>query len=701
LKHLILILLFTPFILKAQEPRSGHFSAAAKEHLFVASDSLFDSNGGLYLSNQSGWRFHPGDDLNWANPDFDDSDWMLFNPQGLTEPIPDSLWNEYGWFRYRFAADSSACAMTTHLYFHTYGAAEVYLDGRLAQKYGAFSTELEGERRYMYNYKTQPAVVLQHGDSHVLAVRYSYHKGPTYKKVLGKYARTFGFDIALATDNVNQLISSDANRTRQSVYILGTMLMLIVLLHGFLFVMFPAERSNLYISIVVFLLFLHLIVIWQTLFFELDVLQKVLFRDIPYITLFLVTVSLFPFTICSMFNQSQRLIYKILIWLSPVFALANFILSGPNQNKIILTVFPLAVAFFSSSILIHAWKNRQKGILFVAVAFLGLIISSVTGDLYFIFSKNFKIEFNYIFIYMTYASIPLGLTAFMASRFRDLYTNLEQKVNERTRALNQSLEELKSTQSQLIQSEKMASLGQLTAGIAHEIQNPLNFVNNFSEVNTELIEEMKTELKSGNHEEAIAIANGIAENEKKINMHGKRADSIVKGMLQHSRSSSGVKELVDINKLADEFLRLSYHGLRAKDKSFNATMKSDFDSSIGRINIASDEIGRVILNLLNNAFYAVSDRKKRNPDGYEPTVSISTLKVGDQVEIKVQDNGIGIPQNVLDKIFQPFFTTKPTGQGAGLGLSLAYDIVKAHGGELKVETNEGVGSEFIIYLIIE
>jgi len=277
-------------------------------------------------------------------------------------------------------------------------------------------------------------------------------------------------------------------------------------------------------------------------------------------------------------------------------------------------------------------------------------------------------------------------------------TELEHQVTERTADLKQSLENLKSTQSQLIQSEKMASLGELTAGIAHEIQNPLNFVNNFSEVNTELIEEMKTELKAGNQEDAIALANDIAENEKKINMHGKRADSIVKGMLQHSRSSSGVKEPTDINKLTDEFLRLSYHGLRAKDKTFNASMKTDFDPAIGKINVVSEEIGRVILNLLNNAFYAVTEKKRLNPEGYEPTVSVSTQKIEDIVEIKVLDNGNGIPQKVLDKIFQPFFTTKPAGQGTGLGLSLAYDIVKAHGGELKVETKEGEGSEFVVQL---
>jgi two-component system, NtrC family, sensor kinase len=270
--------------------------------------------------------------------------------------------------------------------------------------------------------------------------------------------------------------------------------------------------------------------------------------------------------------------------------------------------------------------------------------------------------------------------------------------------IQNTLAELKTTQAQLIQSEKMASLGELTAGIAHEIQNPLNFVNNFSEVNKELIGELKEEIKKGNIEEVNAIADDIEANEEKINHHGKRADAIVKGMLQHSQSSSGIKEPTNINALADEYLRLAYHGLRAKDKYFNATLKTAFDETIGNVNIIPQDIGRVILNLITNAFYATNEKQKLGLENYEPTVTVKTLKTpplggrGAGIEISVKDNGNGIPKKVLDKIFQPFFTTKPTGQGTGLGLSLSYDIVKAHGGEIKVESKEGEGSTFIILL---
>ena len=277
--------------------------------------------------------------------------------------------------------------------------------------------------------------------------------------------------------------------------------------------------------------------------------------------------------------------------------------------------------------------------------------------------------------------------------------NANIRLSRKKTELEAALANLKTTQTQLVQSEKMASLGEMTAGIAHEIQNPLNFVNNFSEINTELIEELSSELRSGNQQEAAAIAKTIKENEEKINHHGKRADAIVKSMLQHSRASAGKKELTDINALADEYLRLAFHGLRARDKSFNAKFESDFDPSVGKIEIVPQDIGRVLLNLINNAFYAVTEKKKQQPANYEPTVTVKTKKDNNNIEIRVIDNGNGVPAKVLEKIFQPFFTTKPTGEGTGLGLSLSYDIInKGHGGELKVETKEGEGSTFIIQL---
>jgi two-component system NtrC family sensor kinase len=281
---------------------------------------------------------------------------------------------------------------------------------------------------------------------------------------------------------------------------------------------------------------------------------------------------------------------------------------------------------------------------------------------------------------------------------------LEALVAERTleltkqkNELEEIVEELKTTQAQLIQSEKMASLGELTAGIAHEIQNPLNFVNNFSEVSMELLDEMAEEMARGDQEEALAIAEDIKKNLEKIGYHGKRADSIVKGMLQHSRVSNGQMELTDINALADEYLRLSYHGLRAKDKSFNAELATHLDPNLPQVEVLPQDLGRVVLNLFNNAFYAVQQKQKVSGPDYKPKVEISTSLVKDWIQIKIRDNGTGIPEAIKEKIMQPFFTTKPTGEGTGLGLSLSYDIiVQGHGGKIDINTQEGEFTEFVI-----
>jgi signal transduction histidine kinase/ligand-binding sensor domain-containing protein len=305
--------------------------------------------------------------------------------------------------------------------------------------------------------------------------------------------------------------------------------------------------------------------------------------------------------------------------------------------------------------------------------------------------------------YLMYAFLFMA-AAYSVHRFqkRRLLAKERERTRERemaqAREIEKAYHQLKATQAQLIQSEKMASLGELTAGIAHEIQNPLNFINNFSETNSELLEEMSEEMEKGNIREAKTLAADVRANEQKINHHGQRADAIVKNMLLHSRASKGEKQLTDINALCDEYLRLSYHGLRAKDKTFNANLKSDFDNTIGQINVVPQEIGRVFLNLFNNAFYAVHEKMKKFGVGYEPAVWVRTINRNGSIEIEVQDNGMGISKSVQDKIFQPFFTTKPAGQGTGLGLSLSFEIIKAHGGELKVETEEGKGAMFTIQI---
>ena len=366
----------------------------------------------------------------------------------------------------------------------------------------------------------------------------------------------------------------------------------------------------------------------------------------------------------------------------------------------------------------HYYSDDENTAVIADEIFLNIGTGTETVEMYFRSSTVWIYKNNKWLLFHWHASKPENVLSeedtFGIEDLKKRTLLLEKLVEERTaelkkqkEELEEALSDLKTTQTQLIQSEKMASLGELTAGIAHEIQNPLNFVNNFSDVNRELLTEMKEEIDKGNMEDAKALADDVMDNEEKINHHGKRADSIVKGMLQHSRSSNGIKEPTDINALADEYLRLAYHGLRAKDKSFNATLKTEYDESIGKINIIPQDIGRVILNLITNAFYSVTDKKKTMGDAYEPTVTVSTKRISSPagenkgVEIKVSDNGNGVPAKVLEKIFQPFFTTKPTGQGTGLGLSMSYDIItKGHNGELKVENKETEGAVFIITLSV-
>ncbi len=413
--------------------------------------------------------------------------------------------------------------------------------------------------------------------------------------------------------------------------------------------------------------------------------------SIPYLFMNFVFITLLLFI-----RKKNRQVNTIIVAAVPI-----FIIWGPVYT--IGLFYSIKDLLFHTNTTLPSWLNwimeRNSLVTLLGLLWLIIIFSSLLFRRYSKLLKDLADE--------AYAKERIAKEKEIEKNILIAEKNaeLEDKVISRTKELEQSMLTMKATQKQLIESEKMASLGELTAGIAHEIQNPLNFVNNFSEVNKELLEELKAERLKPNAERQEALENelinDVISNEEKINHHGKRADAIVKGMLQHSRSSSGIKEPTDINALADEYLRLAYHGLRAKDKSFNATLITDFDDSIGMIDMIPQEMGRVILNLITNAFYVVDEKKKQIVGEYEPTVSVSTKKVNGKIEISVKDNGNGIPPRVLDKIFQPFFTTKPTGQGTGLGLSLSYDIVKAHGGELKVETIEGEGSEFTIQLSLQ
>lgn len=407
-----------------------------------------------------------------------------------------------------------------------------------------------------------------------------------------------------------------------------------------------------------------------------------------------------------------------------IIRLGVFILIGvsfiiPDQYDIGVRLAWLLIIGYIAYILYQHRDNRMARDLLVAIVPFALIDSILD------FTKDWFPEFwneynSYLDILQLGAIVWIIAYWFNISRQQKNIKKEEEKrrvveeenqqldamVKERTKELErqknnleEALQNLKSTQNQLIQSEKLASLGELTAGIAHEIQNPLNFVNNFSEINGELLSELKEEISKGNHDEIEYILKDLADNEEKIAYHGKRADAIVKSMLQHSRRTEGAFEPTDINALADEYLRLAYHGLRAKDKSFNANFSTELAKDLPELNVKQQDIGRVILNLINNAFYAVNQRRLSGEADYKPEVQVITRNKPKWVEIEVKDNGIGIPDEVKGKIFQPFFTSKPAGQGTGLGLSLSYDIVTAgHNGKLSMKSKKGEGTSFIIQL---
>ncbi|MBN3519581.1 nuclear transport factor 2 family protein [Algoriphagus lutimaris] len=361
----------------------------------------------------------------------------------------------------------------------------------------------------------------------------------------------------------------------------------------------------------------------------------------------------------------------------------------------------------------HQWQNLSKDLALLVQEF-DLSIKSKVGvnTIDFRLSSLFEWKQDSWKLIHWHGSTPVNVEkdAWHVTEWQKKNDELKQKVEEQTQNLmlkneqlqkakeqiEDTLKELKETQDLLIQSEKMASLGELTAGIAHEIQNPLNFVNNFSELSNELLEEIQEEIENKDFDEVKAICQDLKGNLEKINHHGKRADSIVKGMLQHSRASTGQKEWTDLNGLADEYLRLAYHGLRAKDKSFNSELKMDLDPNLPKVEIIAQDFGRVLLNMINNSFYSVNEKKQQLGESFQPVVSVSTKLLDGQIQLKISDNGNGIPEEIRHKIFQPFFTTKETGQGTGLGLSLSYDIIKAHGGTIKVESKIGEGTSILI-----
>ena len=692
---------------------SSFFCVRAQDTTITLSASMFNNEGRINLGEIKHWVYKKGNDPSWADTGISVKDWQHMNPADITIKEADQNGRLEGWFRMKIKLDSSFNQTSLYLLHRSYLAADIFINGRLFTSFGNIGYNGKPYKEFTDFTKFPEPIKLEIGKDLLLAVHFVDHTD--YKNQLKEINFSNIRFVAISNPQCINILSERMFPLGRYLVILSILFVLVLL---FWFLYFLNRREG-YLVLVA----LNTTGLFGVLFFAS-------LNQLSFSTYHQAELLLFGLYMCAgtVTGFLPLLIAKVLRNHIPallkIYVIITLVLTGftfyTRWDKI--TLANEMISFFLCARYLILSRKAIKGAKWAIV--MGLLVATIMIVAYDTLSNfwlNVAIRIGPYLEFGLYLSLPIGMLVYVALRMREVNREvldkaeeivqiteekkeilagqnklLEEQVKERTNELTRSLDHLKATQTQLIQSEKMASLGELTAGIAHEIQNPLNFVNNFSEVNTELIDELQQELKTGNTEEAIAISNDIKENEQKINHHGKRADAIVKGMLQHSRSSSGVKEPTNINALVDEYLRLAYHGLRAKDKTFNATMLTDYNDSIGMVNVIPQDIGRVVLNLINNAFYVVDEKKKQAGSEYQPTVSISTRKTNGQIEICVKDNGNGIPQKILDKVFQPFFTTKPTGQGTGLGLSLSYDIVKAHCGELTVETKEAEGSTFII-----
>ncbi len=699
-------------------------SVLAQDSAVVITSTMYVKSGkNLTLSNIDGWVFRQGNDTNWAKEQVNTSGWKKLKPTQLTEKYADKTGRVEGWFRIKLKIDSGFTNDTLALQGSSWAAADFYLNGKLIFSQG--NTGINGKPYHEFDGYIPPVPVdFKHGGTYILAVHFLDYVSPYPPH---KLKSSFGGIQSLIsiTSRVND-ISFNLTKVKKSVsynIIWITTIAVLSILFWLIYFLNRNEKNILFIAILstIYGLFRFCIYIQESS-------MTITFSEIWWYRLLinLLIPSISILTILILANAFKRHITKgLIIYLiitSLCMIVSSFTTPGIEIILVILLVSGILVVILYY--IFSSWSTLNGAQWAIVI---GLLSTFILGIAYLVIENYGTPSSSFYYFFSTFwvLTLPFSFLIYVSLRFKEILEEvrgnaerviqlseekkeqaiqqqqvLQKEVDRQTHDLRKTLEELKSTQSQLIQSEKMASLGELTAGIAHEIQNPLNFVNNFSEVSNELIEELKIknyELKIEDPE-VKELLNDIGQNLEKINHHGQRAADIVKGMLQHSRSSTGQKELTDINALCDEYLRLAYHGMRAKDKSFNSEMKTDFDESIGKINIVPQDIGRVILNLINNAFYAVNEKKKLSANGYQPTAKITTRRINDKVEIIVADNGNGIPSTIKDKIFQPFFTTKPTGQGTGLGLSLSYDIVKAHGGEIKVISKENEGTEFIILL---
>ena len=699
---------------------SINFCQAQDTTIILSTNKLDKVTDQIKLGELNGWIFKQEPNPDRAKINIDTTGWKRLRPNQLSAKYADKNGRVEGWFRIKVKLDSSLLHKPIYFDFASWSATEFYIDDRLVATRGNTAKDAKAFREY--NGDLDPlSMRLDTSVTHILSLHFVGYLSPLPPHNLK--TQSLNAIVTIGGPNyIKNLLKS--NIIENSFYTLWIVVgaILSILFWLFLF-QNPKEKNLFWVALYTSALTIY---IWSFSSYSIGItyIEHITYSNIGRWFILFSQLLLLPIILIKVFERKIK--SNLIISLAILFVINISLGYLPNSFSLIrVIIFPTSIIFVLGICLyyiITSWKSL-KGAQWAIV--IGLVFSIIPFITIFLLTSFFKELFKSLFVSSLFFSVfslslPLSLLFYVSMRFKEMLQEvqanaqtvvelseekreqavnqqkvLEAEVTRQTSEIRQTLENLKSTQSQLIQSEKMASLGELTAGIAHEIQNPLNFVNNFSEVSTEMIDEMKEEISKGDLDEAIAISEDLKQNLEKISLHGNRASNIVKGMLEHSRNSSGTKELTDINALADEYLKLTYHGLRAKDKSFNSGFETHFDSNLPKIKVIPQDMGRVLLNLINNAFYAVKTVEK-------PLVEIKTELIENQVIIKVSDNGTGIPEEEKAKIFQPFFTTKPTGQGTGLGLSLAYDMItKGHGGTLKVESTQGVGTEFIITLPLE
>jgi two-component system, NtrC family, sensor kinase len=692
-----------------------------------------------------GWKYHAGDNPDWAKPAFDDSTWEDIDPTVDIIDMPKIHDGNIGWLRLQIKMDSSLVPQPLSLAIVQAVASEIYIDGQLIEKLGTLD-KTDSKALYTGYPTIHTPINLPKNKTNVLiAVRFAFQKDLPYNR----YANGANYLFNASIFSINKIVESNDYIKRQIMFCFSKVgaFSILFILHIAFFLFYTPQKANLYFSGMALFFGLHNF-FWGAflVFYPIDDLQFLMYCGLIRVPIYTIAYLLLVRAFYAMFNFKTDFIFWLIVGANVLIIIGNYFdyHNGVQVSEFRTIVFNImASLYITIKAILTKKRNSQLVFIGLILSIMGLTIRYLIDYHGFLPGNKFTF-FTHICDFVGQICIPISISWFLGSDFayttkklRDKLKEvqflseekqhllaaqnetLEKQVTERTSELHQSLETLKSTQNQLIQSEKLASLGELTAGISHEIQNPLNFVKNFSELSIDIVKELKEEMVKPSIDKGYIdeLFGDLVTNQDKINNHSKRASSIVKGMLEHSRTSTGVRELTDINKLADEYLRLSYHGLRARDKTFNANYNTNFDDLLPKIEIVSQDFGRVLLNLINNAFYAVNERQKNVgvKDGvkdlttfeklsnlaYQPTVTVSTQKTNNQIIIKVKDNGTGMPESVKAKIFQPFFTTKPTGEGTGLGLSLSYDIVtKGHGGTLEVESMEGVGTEFVVSLPI-